>query len=202
MVVVNTNQSEKIKTIDLPIIDLKEERSKASKLIVKACEEYGFFRVINHGVPDEVISQMEEEGLRFFEKPDSDKQKALADGPAKRYGYGCKNIGFNGDVGELEYLLLHCDPLTISDVSKSISDNPEMFRYYIYSHGFFSTSNAIFFFHVCIILLPYSMCNSFLKLFQFGYSLFHLDDCNNNVSCPKIKIFLVENVGMNYGLYG
>ncbi|KAF8401274.1 hypothetical protein HHK36_012207 [Tetracentron sinense] len=117
-------RSVETRAIGLPIIDLSRKRTQVSELIVKACEEYGFFKVINHGVPQEIIARMEEEGLNFFEKPASEKQQA---GPANPFGYGSKNISFNGDMGEVEYLLLHTTPLSISQRSKSISNDPTKF---------------------------------------------------------------------------
>lgn len=120
-------QSEKVKEIELPIIDLSIERSKVSNLIVKACEEFGFFKVINHCVPEFVIKTMEAESWGFFAKPGSEKQRA---GPANPYGYGSKTIGFNGDVGEVEYLLLRANFQSISQSSNTISNDPIKFRYY------------------------------------------------------------------------
>ncbi|KAI8010466.1 Gibberellin 2-beta-dioxygenase 2 [Camellia lanceoleosa] len=117
-------RSEKIREVELPIIDLSAERSEVSKLIVKACEELGFFKVINHGVPEDVIARMEEESFLFFSKPGSEKQRA---GPANPYGYGSKNIGFNGDTGEVEYLILNTNFLSISQRSKAISNDPIKF---------------------------------------------------------------------------
>ncbi|NP_001234865.1 gibberellin 2-oxidase [Solanum lycopersicum] len=118
--------SEKIQeNIKLPIIDLSLEKSQILKLIVKASEEFGFFKVINHGVDTNVIKKMEDESYNFFSKSFSQKQCA---GPANPYGYGCKNIGFNGDNGEVEYLLLHANPnMSISQISKNISSDPLMF---------------------------------------------------------------------------
>ncbi|XP_058082907.1 gibberellin 2-beta-dioxygenase 2-like [Magnolia sinica] len=116
--------SEKIQSVGVPVIDLSHKRSHVSELIVKACEDYGFFKVINHGIPDETISKMEAEGHDFFSRPTSEKQKA---GPPNPLGYGCRNIGFNGDTGEVEYLLLHTNPLSISQRSRTICKDPMRF---------------------------------------------------------------------------
>ncbi|KAL6193600.1 hypothetical protein ACLB2K_034684 [Fragaria x ananassa] len=120
----NPNGNEKIQLVDLPVIDLSLPRSVVSKLIVKACEGYGFFMVINHGVPKEAISRMEEESLTFFSKTASEKQRA---GPANPFGYGSKNIGHNGDMGEVEYLLFNTDKASIAQRCKTISDDPTKF---------------------------------------------------------------------------
>ncbi|KAL1312792.1 hypothetical protein AAHE18_16G064400 [Arachis hypogaea] len=109
----------------IPRIDLSmENRSELSEQVVKACEEFGIFKVVNHKVPREVILRMEEEGAEFFAKTSSEKQQASLPNP---FGYGCNNIGNNGDVGDLEYLLLHTNPLFISQSSKSISNHPNKF---------------------------------------------------------------------------
>ncbi|KAL0353925.1 UNVERIFIED_CONTAM: Gibberellin 2-beta-dioxygenase 1 [Sesamum angustifolium] len=85
----------------IPLVDLSRPDSKAQ--LVKACEEFGFFKVVNHGVPIHLIKELESEALRFFSLPHSDKAKA---GPPDPFGYGDKRIGPNGDVGWVEYLLL------------------------------------------------------------------------------------------------
>lgn len=119
-------RTEKIREQELPVISLLGKRSEVSKLIVKACEEFGFFKVINHGVGVDIISKMEDESLEFFGKPAPEKQQA---GPANPYGYGSKNIGFNGDIGEVEYLLINTNPISISQRSKTISTtDPKKFR--------------------------------------------------------------------------
>ncbi|CAL0333741.1 unnamed protein product [Lupinus luteus] len=119
-----TIRTNKTKATRIPTIDLSMERSELSKLIVQACEEYGFFKVVNHGVPKNVILRMEEEGTEFFAKPSSEKCQV---GPATPFGYGCRNIGLNGDMGNLEYLLLHTNPLSISQGSKIIANDPNKF---------------------------------------------------------------------------
>ncbi|KAG6383252.1 hypothetical protein SASPL_156998 [Salvia splendens] len=85
----------------IPLIDLSKPDTKAQ--LVRACEDFGFFKVINHGVPADLIRDLESEALRFFSLPLSVKAQA---GPPDPFGYGDKKIGHNGDVGWLEYLLL------------------------------------------------------------------------------------------------
>ncbi|XP_061362214.1 gibberellin 2-beta-dioxygenase 1-like [Gastrolobium bilobum] len=110
----------------IPLVDLSKPDAKS--LMVKACEEFGFFKVINHGVPMEAISKLESEAINFFSLPLIEKEKA---GPANPFGYGNKNIGHRGDIGWVEYLLLtanqeHNFP-TLSSVSGN-NNNPEKFR--------------------------------------------------------------------------
>lgn len=59
-------RTKKTKAFGIPTVDLSLDRSNVSKLIVRACEEYGFFKVTNHGVSEEVITRMEEEAAHFF----------------------------------------------------------------------------------------------------------------------------------------
>ncbi|XAR61445.1 Gibberellin 2-beta-dioxygenase [Bertholletia excelsa] len=120
----NSLRTKKTRAVGIPIIDLSLDRSILSEKVVQACEEYGFFKVVNHGVPRDIIARMEKEGSDFFAKSTSEKQQA---GPASPFGYGSKNIGFNGDRGDLEYLLLQTDPQSISARSKTISRNPANF---------------------------------------------------------------------------
>lgn len=115
----------------IPVVDLSDPEAKT--LIVKACKEFGFFKVVNHGVPLELMSNLENEALRFFRKSQSEKDRA---GPPDPFGYGSKRIGSNGDVGWVEYILLNTNPDVISPKSLSIfRENPQNLRYK--KHNFF-----------------------------------------------------------------
>ncbi|PHU04184.1 Gibberellin 2-beta-dioxygenase 1 [Capsicum chinense] len=86
---------------NIPLIDLSKPDIKNQ--LVKACEEFGFFKVINHGVPIEFINKLELQAIKFFSSPLTQKEKT---GPPDPFGYGNKTIGPNGDVGWVEYILL------------------------------------------------------------------------------------------------
>ncbi|KAL6546380.1 Gibberellin 2-beta-dioxygenase 2 [Orobanche minor] len=89
----------------IPVVDLSDPNAKTQ--IVHACREYGFFKVINHGVPMEFLGRLEEEAVKFFKLPQKQKEKS---GPPSPFGYGNRNIGPNGDVGWVEYLLFSTNP--------------------------------------------------------------------------------------------
>ncbi|XP_022718073.1 gibberellin 2-beta-dioxygenase 1-like [Durio zibethinus] len=106
----------------IPLVDLSKPDSKHQ--MIKACEEFGFFKVINHGVPMEFISKLESEATKFFSLPFCEKEKTEE---TKPYGYGNKRIGPNGDVGWVEYLLLTTNqgPNLLRFLS---GENPDSFR--------------------------------------------------------------------------
>ncbi|XP_022733208.1 gibberellin 2-beta-dioxygenase 1-like [Durio zibethinus] len=112
----------------IPLVDLSKPDSKHQ--IIKACEEFGFFKVINHGVPIEFISRLESEATKFFSLPLCEKEKT---GQPKPYGYGNKRIGTNGDVGWVEYLLLttNQDPNLLRFLS---GENLESFSFTLNSY--------------------------------------------------------------------
>ncbi|KAJ1263646.1 hypothetical protein BS78_09G201600 [Paspalum vaginatum] len=85
----------------VPAVDLSG--SGAAAAVVDACERFGFFKVVGHGVPTRAVDRLEAEAVRFFASPQAEKD---ACGPADPLGYGSKRIGRNGDTGWLEYLLL------------------------------------------------------------------------------------------------
>ncbi|KAK8501841.1 hypothetical protein V6N13_046155 [Hibiscus sabdariffa] len=122
-VAVSTKKTRAV-AVGIPSVDLSLDRSMVTELIVQASQNYGFFKVINHGVPRVTISRLEDEGVGFFDRPAHDVQRAE---PAGSFGYGSRNIGLNGDKGELDYLLLPTDPFSVVETSKTISNEPQNF---------------------------------------------------------------------------
>ncbi|KAM7256811.1 hypothetical protein ACFE04_012552 [Oxalis oulophora] len=102
-------------TTNLPTIDLFDPQAKHH--IVKACQDLGFFKLTNHGISMEYMTRLESEAVNFFNLPQSEKDRA---GPPDPFGYGCKIIGPNGDVGWVEYLLLNSNPQVPSQKTRAI----------------------------------------------------------------------------------
>ncbi|CAK7350212.1 unnamed protein product [Dovyalis caffra] len=109
----------------IPVVDLTDPHAKT--LIVKACEEFGFFKLVSHGVPLEFMTKLEALATNFFNLPQPEKDKI---GPPDPFGYGNKKIGPNGDVGWVEYLLLNTNPQIAFQKTFSIfQENQQNFRY-------------------------------------------------------------------------
>uniref|UniRef100_A0ACD5TL02 Uncharacterized protein n=1 Tax=Avena sativa TaxID=4498 RepID=A0ACD5TL02_AVESA len=115
----------------IPTVDMSAPRGRGalSRQVARAFAEQGFFRAVNHGVPMPAgpAARLDAATSAFFALPADDKQRA---GPPSPLGYGCRSIGLNGDVGELEYLLLHANPAAVAHRAASIDTNdPSRFRY-------------------------------------------------------------------------
>ncbi|CAA6655568.1 unnamed protein product [Spirodela intermedia] len=68
--------------MELSIIDLSDlhtpNRTAVLRSLGKACEEYGFFQVINHGVSQEVIRDMVDVSKRFFDLPFEERSRYMS----------------------------------------------------------------------------------------------------------------------------
>jgi gibberellin 2-oxidase len=112
----------------IPTVDMSAPggRVALSRQVARACAEHGFFRAVGHGVAPGAGARLDAATAAFFALAPRDKQRA---GPPSPLGYGCRSIGFNGDAGELEYLLLHANPAAVAHRARSIdADDPSRFR--------------------------------------------------------------------------
>ncbi|TVU44224.1 hypothetical protein EJB05_03660 [Eragrostis curvula] len=77
----------------VPVVDLgrllhdPELYDEEAAKLKSACEEWGFFQVVNHGVRDQVIDDVKENLKEFFQLPLEEKQ-AYAQKPGGIEGYG------------------------------------------------------------------------------------------------------------------
>ncbi|EEC67333.1 hypothetical protein OsI_34370 [Oryza sativa Indica Group] len=64
--------------LDLPVVDLASSDLRSSaESIRKACVEYGFFYVVNHGIEEGLLEKVFAESRRFFEQPLEEKMALL-----------------------------------------------------------------------------------------------------------------------------
>ncbi|KAK8549577.1 hypothetical protein V6N13_073365 [Hibiscus sabdariffa] len=98
--VVSAEESLQIPVIDMSKLDHDDEQTK----LHFACKDWGFFQLINHGIPDELIEQMKADAREFFHLP-SEERMACAQIPGHIEGYGhnrvpliAKNLGMDPET--------------------------------------------------------------------------------------------------------
>ncbi|XP_034674846.1 flavonol synthase/flavanone 3-hydroxylase-like [Vitis riparia] len=76
----------------VPTIDLSDpDEEKLTRLIVEASSEWGMFQIVNHGIPSDVISNLQKVGKEFFELPQEEKELYAKPPDSKSIqGYGSK----------------------------------------------------------------------------------------------------------------
>ncbi|XP_022860544.1 protein DMR6-LIKE OXYGENASE 1-like isoform X1 [Olea europaea var. sylvestris] len=102
--------------LELPIIDFAElqgpNRSEVLNSLASACENYGFFQLLNHGIPYEITSNMVDVSKRFFELPFSEREKYMSADMGSPVRYGTSYNQTNDDVFcWRDFLKLVCHPL-------------------------------------------------------------------------------------------
>lgn len=111
--------------VNIPIIDLAglfgdDSNLHASILrqISIACQEWGFFQVINHGVSPELMDHASEVWRQFFHSPMEVKQ-AYGNSPKTYEGYGSRLGVEKGAILDWsDYYFLHYLPLSLKDYNK------------------------------------------------------------------------------------
>uniref|UniRef100_K3WQT0 Fe2OG dioxygenase domain-containing protein n=1 Tax=Globisporangium ultimum (strain ATCC 200006 / CBS 805.95 / DAOM BR144) TaxID=431595 RepID=K3WQT0_GLOUD len=99
-------------TLQIPEVDLSSPN--ASEQLRKACTEVGFFYLVNHDIPQTLLSQVYAEMANFFHQPAEEKQKVLANEYMR--GYTIMNeetldpdVQTQGDTKEGYYICRHVD---------------------------------------------------------------------------------------------
>ncbi|KAH9316217.1 hypothetical protein KI387_024844, partial [Taxus chinensis] len=99
----------------LPVIDISglgaARHSEVVAAIGKACQDFGFFQVVNHGVPASMIRDMIRVTSEFFELPLPERKKYMSDDMTKPVRYGSS---FNQLKDQVlcwrDFLKLYCHP--------------------------------------------------------------------------------------------
>ncbi|XP_047060715.1 S-norcoclaurine synthase 1-like [Lolium rigidum] len=75
----------------VPVIDLgrllQDDRAEEAARMRLACENWGFFQIVNHGIPEETMEEMKRNVMGFFALPLEEKA-SLAQEPGGIEGYG------------------------------------------------------------------------------------------------------------------
>ncbi|CAI9771590.1 unnamed protein product [Fraxinus pennsylvanica] len=97
----------------LPIIDFSLlHHDSVIKQIHEACRNFGFFHVINHGIPDSVIEEALNVNSMFFDMPMAMKEELLSDDVQKPARFSRVQVGCheNGMLSR-DFLKLYAHPL-------------------------------------------------------------------------------------------
>jgi len=113
----------------IPIIDVSgldktpAERHEAIKNLGQACRDWGFFQVVNHGIPESLISSMLDAAYQFFSLSSEEKMKYETKDVLNPVRYG---TSFNAKVDQIfnwrDYLKHYSYP------ELHTPDNPPIYR--------------------------------------------------------------------------
>jgi isopenicillin N synthase-like dioxygenase len=115
----------------IPVVDLQDldgpNRTRVVQEIRQACEEDGFFQIVNHGVPEIVMKSMMEIAKEFFEMPVEDRAYLYSEDTNQRVRLCTSfNISKEKVLSWRDYLLHPCHPL--EDVMNSWPEKPTAYR--------------------------------------------------------------------------
>ncbi|XXG81210.1 hypothetical protein AAC387_Pa09g1904 [Persea americana] len=109
---------------NIPLVDLGmmeegvEECEEVMQRISKACREWGFFQVVNHGVSPELLREAREAWRGFFHLP-IEMKKAHANSPKTYEGYGSRLGVEKGAILDWgDYYFLHLLPKSLKNRNK------------------------------------------------------------------------------------
>ncbi|KAL3695854.1 hypothetical protein R1sor_009930 [Riccia sorocarpa] len=106
----SSNAAQELADLALPIIDISclaendsgdpAAKRRVSAEISAACEQWGFFQIVNHGIPKELMDDVDVQARKFFALPVEIKEKAKYDVNLKKDKAVC---GYNGRLPRLSY---------------------------------------------------------------------------------------------------
>ncbi|KAL2925552.1 putative inactive flavonol synthase 2 [Bienertia sinuspersici] len=119
-------------SISIPIIDMNNENEMTLvHEIAKACEEFGFFVLINHGISQELCYNVLDVITKFFNLPHEEKSQLLSNrvmDDGKIYRHHLIDPLTKKEVGMWSETLFHTwHPVEVGFIQK-LPQNPSHFR--------------------------------------------------------------------------
>ncbi|TKW30618.1 hypothetical protein SEVIR_2G049600v4 [Setaria viridis] len=116
--------------VALPVIDLSRPRDEVRRDVLEAGKELGFFQVVNHGVPEQAMRDMESSCEEFFRLPAEDKAAFYTEDTDKPNRLFSSTVyGAGGERYWRDCLRLACPfPLDSAATRNSWPDKPERLR--------------------------------------------------------------------------
>lgn len=117
----------------IPVIDLSglvdaARRKEVMREIASACEDWGFFQLVNHSVPPALIERVMSVASQFFELPLEEKQ-IYANTPESLTGYGSRmGVAKDTILDWGDYFLHYVWPPELRDMEEVWPDKPESYR--------------------------------------------------------------------------
>lgn len=114
--------------VSLPVIDLSRGRDEVRRAILHVGKELGFFQVVNHGVPEQAIREMQAVCEEFFQMPAEDKAAFYsedADKPNRLFSSTTYETG--GERYWRDCLRLACG-FPVVDAKSDWPDKPQRLR--------------------------------------------------------------------------
>nr|BBA27023.1 flavonol synthase [Cyclamen purpurascens] len=124
------NTTVRDKLLEVPTIDLAHsDEVHVVNLVAEAGREWGLFQVVNHGIPNEVISDLQRVGKYFFELPLEEKELCAKSGEGGSIeGYGTKlQKEVEGKKGWVDHLFHKIWPPSVINY-KFWPKNPPSYR--------------------------------------------------------------------------
>lgn len=115
---------------DIPVVSLAtvtkgergEEYDKVCKDMVLACEKWGFFKLVDHGVECEIIERMVDRCNELFDLPIEQKMKG-ARSTSLPLGYCASNPDYGHNLPWVEILQLLQSPQQVISFAKRVYDD-------------------------------------------------------------------------------
>ncbi|KAH7314860.1 hypothetical protein KP509_21G024600 [Ceratopteris richardii] len=115
---------------EIPIIDMADDEQTLIRNLANACESWGVFYIVNHGVPAELLNNVREKALELFSLPPSTKMRALRrDGSFEGFGKAPISKFFDSLMWSEGFTMMGYPTSSISDTtSKLCPDGNNKFR--------------------------------------------------------------------------